>query len=194
MDWSTLVVDHDGIERLEFMHVYANKRLDPRSLFDTQNDIKHMLCILDLFSFLFPGSQLRIPSSVCIYVSNDSHLCLTLFFFVFRSLFLLLWVWANFLSLSFDWSPNELYCYWMKYLTEDPKHAITCNWAFWNGKLTFSGKNGVTNGIWNVLLYECNVSNDSGETAPSIENTPRENWLQTVREKEEKKRKRERER
>lgn len=47
-------------------------------------------------------------------------------------------------------------------------------------ELTFSGNHGVTNGIWNVLLYECNVSNDSGETAPSIEKTPRENWLQTA--------------
>lgn len=50
--------------------------------------------------------------------------------------------------------------------------------------LTFSGNQGVTNGIWNVLEYECNVSNDSGETAPSIENTPRENWLHTEMERE----------
>lgn len=45
--------------------------------------------------------------------------------------------------------------------------------------LTFSGNHGVTNGIWNVLLYECKVSKESGDTAPSIEKTPRENWLQT---------------
>lgn len=30
-----------------------------------------------------------------------------------------------------------------------------------------------------MLLYECNVSNESGDTAPSIANTPLENWLQT---------------
>lgn len=47
---------------------------------------------------------------------------------------------------------------------------------------TFSGNQGVTNGIWNVLLYECRVSNESGETAPIIAKTPRENWLQTERE------------
>lgn len=46
-------------------------------------------------------------------------------------------------------------------------------------ELTSSGNHGVTKGIWNVLLYECNVSNDSGDTAPSIVNTPRANWLQT---------------
>lgn len=93
LGWSTfVVVDHDGIERLEFIHVYANKRLNLPSLFDTQNDIKHMLCILDLFSFLFPGSQFRIPSSVCIYVSNDSHLCLTLFSFFVRFFFVVVGV------------------------------------------------------------------------------------------------------
>lgn len=47
--------------------------------------------------------------------------------------------------------------------------------------LTFSGNHGVTNGIWNVLLYEWSVSNESGETAPIIPNTPRENWLHTGR-------------
>lgn len=47
-------------------------------------------------------------------------------------------------------------------------------------ELTSSGNHGVTKGIWNVLLYECNVSNDSGDTAPSIVNTPRANWLQTA--------------
>lgn len=47
--------------------------------------------------------------------------------------------------------------------------------------LTFSGNQGVTNGIWNVLLYECSVSNESGLTAPNIENTPLLNWLQTVK-------------
>lgn len=46
--------------------------------------------------------------------------------------------------------------------------------------LTFSGNHGVTKGIWNVLLYEWSVSNDSAETAPSIENTPIENCRQTV--------------
>jgi hypothetical protein len=51
----------------------------------------------------------------------------------------------------------------------------------WTYFLTFSGNQGVTNGIWNVLLYECNVSNESGETAPIMANTPRENWLQTNR-------------
>jgi len=40
----------------------------------------------------------------------------------------------------------------------------------WYGmELTFSGNQGVTNGIWNVFEYECNVSNESGDTAPSIE-------------------------
>lgn len=48
---------------------------------------------------------------------------------------------------------------------------------------TFSGNHGVTNGIWNVLLYEWSVSNDSGDTAPSMEKTPRENWLQTENDK-----------
>lgn len=52
---------------------------------------------------------------------------------------------------------------------------------------TFSGNQGVIKGIWNVLLYECNVSNDSGDTAPSIEKTPRENWLQTAKWKVKKK-------
>lgn len=46
-------------------------------------------------------------------------------------------------------------------------------------KITFSGKCGVTNGIWKVLLYECSVSNESLDTAPNMANTPRENWLQT---------------
>lgn len=46
-------------------------------------------------------------------------------------------------------------------------------------KFTFSGNHGVTKGIWNVLLYECRVSNESGDTAPSMLYTPRENWLQT---------------
>lgn len=48
-------------------------------------------------------------------------------------------------------------------------------------QLTFSGNHGVTNGIWNVLLYEWSVSKESGETAPIIPNTPRENWLHTIR-------------
>ncbi len=34
-------------------------------------------------------------------------------------------------------------------------------------------------GIWKVLEYEWNVSNDSGLTAPTIVNTPRAKWLQT---------------
>lgn len=46
-------------------------------------------------------------------------------------------------------------------------------------RVTFSGNQGVMNGIWNVLQYECRVSKESGDTAPSIEKTPLENWLQT---------------
>ncbi|KAJ8878042.1 hypothetical protein PR048_022505 [Dryococelus australis] len=46
--------------------------------------------------------------------------------------------------------------------------------------LTFSGNHGVTKGIWKVLLYECSVSKESGLTAPSMANTPLENWLQTA--------------
>lgn len=52
--------------------------------------------------------------------------------------------------------------------------------SFFSLLLTFSGNHGVTNGIWNVLLYEWSVSNESGETAPIIPKTPRENWLQTA--------------
>lgn len=52
-------------------------------------------------------------------------------------------------------------------------------WIIKKKILTFSGNHGVTNGIWNVLQYEWRVSKESGDTAPSIEKTPRENWLQT---------------
>lgn len=44
---------------------------------------------------------------------------------------------------------------------------------------TFSGNQGLINGIWNVLEYEWKVSNDSGLTAPTIVTTPRAKWLQT---------------
>lgn len=36
------------------------------------------------------------------------------------------------------------------------------------------------NGIWNVFEYEWRVSNESGETAPSMDATPLENLEQTA--------------
>lgn len=151
--------------------------------------------------FWFISFSLRILSVAvdgeCVQAPTTINASPTIFFFFFG--------YELWLSFSFYWSPFCLKWTWWKFVWVSVRFAGWLNgwmddWLtgyycciyidlvieHFETWLTFSGNQGVTNGIWNVLLYECNVSNDSGETAPSIENTPRENWLHTEMKEREK--------